>query len=79
MFHLGLHVPLHGHGEWLHDLLDLAQLEGDVDVEVWGHGVVGPDSEAVVLVLHNGPCVNILWVDQHFDISVRKTWLHIVT
>ena len=79
MLHLGLHVPLQGHGEGLHDLLDLSQLEGDIDVEVWGHGVGGPDGEAVVLVFHNGPCVNILWIDQHFDIRVRKTWLKIVT
>ena len=79
MLHLGLHVPLQGHGEGRHNLLDLPQLEGDIDVEVRGHGVEGPDGEAVVLVLHNGPGVNVLWVDQHLDISVRKTWLQIVT
>ena len=79
MLHLGLHVPLQGHGEGLHHLLDLTQLEGDIDVKVRGHGVKGPDGEAVVFVLHNGPGVNVLWVDQHLDISVRKTWLRIVT
>ena len=79
MLHLGLHVPLQGHGEGFHDLLDLTQLEGDIDVEVRCHSVEGPDGEAVVLVLHNGPGVNVLWVDEHLDISVRKTWLQIVT
>ena len=79
MLHGGLHIPLQGHGEGLHHLLDLTQLEGDIDVEVRGHGVEGPDGEAVVFVLHNGPGVNVLWVDQHLDISIRKTWLQIVT
>ena len=79
MLHLGLHIPLQGHGEGLDNLLDLSQLEGDINVEVWGYGVEGPNGEAVVLVLHDGPGVNVLWVDQHLDISVRKTWLQIVT